>query len=82
MSAPDASKRFYLPVPAGTPYSLIAEAVNKFNLELVEKDIVLPGSAKDEYVPKGWFLEGEKENLVKAKEYIYQGLKERIKKFE
>jgi len=81
MSRSDA-KKFYLPVPAGTPYSLIAQAVNKFNLELVEKDLVFPGSAKDEYVPKGWFLEGDKEDLEKAVDYIYQGLKERIKKFE
>jgi hypothetical protein len=76
------AERFYLPVPAGTPYSLIAEAVNKFNLELVEKDIIFPGSAKDEYVPKGWFLEGNKKDLEKALDYIFQGLKERIKKFE
>ena len=81
MSRSDA-KKFYLSVPAGTPYSLIAEAVNKFNLELVEKDIIFPGSAKDEYVPKGWFLEGDKEDLEKAVDFIYLGLKERIKKFE
>jgi hypothetical protein len=75
-------KKILLPVPPGTPYTILAQAVNKFNLEIVEKDVILPGSAMDEYIPKGWYLEGEKKDLDMAREFIFQKIKERVKKLE
>lgn len=76
------SKKILMPVPAGTPYSLLSLAVNKFDVELIEKEVILPGSAMDEYIPKGWYLQGERKNLDAAKEFIMSKLRERLKKFE
>jgi hypothetical protein len=74
--------KYYLPIPAGTPYSLLAQAVNKFGVEIVERDIILPGSAQDEIVPKSWVLRGDKKDLEKAKKFIAEKIKEHLKKFE
>jgi hypothetical protein len=74
--------KYYLPIPAGTPYTLLAQAVNKFNVEIVEKDIILPGSAQDEIIPKSWVLRGEKKDLEEAKGFIMEKMKEHFKRFE
>lgn len=75
-------KKILMPVPPGTPYTILAQAVNKFKLEIVEKDVILPGSAMDEYIPKGWYIEGERKDLDLAKEFITQKIKERMKRLE
>jgi len=87
MSASDTSpkkndKETLMPIPAGTPYSILAQAANKFDLELIEKDIVFPGSAQDEIVPKGWFLQGKQKDLEAARAFIIQKMKEHMKRFE
>ena len=73
---------YYMPVPSGVAYSIIAEAVNKFGVELVERDITLPGSAKDEYVPKAWVLKGDKDSLAKSRDFIAMKVQEQLKNFE
>lgn len=75
-------KKFFMPIPAGTPYSIIAEATHRFKVELVEKPVQVPSSVEVEGVPMAWVLEGEREKLVKAREFIYEKLKETLKKFE
>ncbi|MEM0286115.1 MAG: hypothetical protein QXW34_03135 [Candidatus Methanomethyliaceae archaeon] len=74
-------KKYLMPIPAGTPYSIISEAVNKFGVELTEVPI------KEAMIDNGnppmmWVLKGDYENLVKAKEFIIEKLKEVLKKFE
>jgi hypothetical protein len=71
-----------MPIPSGVAYSIIAQAVNKFGVELVEKDITLAGSAKDEYVPKAWVLRGDKDALIKSRDFIAIKVQEQLKKFE
>lgn len=78
---PDIEK-FIMPIPAGVPYSILAQAVNKFGIELVEKEVVLPGSAGDEIVPKAWVLRGDKEGLGNAREFIAKKILESMRKFE
>ncbi len=73
---------FYMPIPSGVAYSIIAQAVNKFGVELVEKDITMPGSAKDEYIPKAWVLRGSQDALCKARDFIAIQVREQLKKFE
>lgn len=73
---------YYMPIPSGVAYSIIAQAVNQFGVELVEKDITLPGSAKDEYVPKAWVLRGNKDSLYKSREFIAKKVQEQLKNFE
>jgi hypothetical protein len=75
-------EKFIMAIPAGVPYSILAQAVNKFDLELVEKEIVLPGSAGDEIVPKAWVLRGDKEGLGKASEFIAKKILESMRRFE
>ncbi|MGA2573133.1 MAG: hypothetical protein ABSF36_02845 [Candidatus Methanomethylicaceae archaeon] len=88
MSKPDKKKdepdneKFIMPIPAGVPYSILAQAVNKFGIELVEKEVVLPGSAGDEIVPKAWVLRGDKEGLGKAREFIAKKILESMRRFE
>lgn len=75
-------KGYFMTIPSGVAYSVIAEAVNRFGVELAEKDITLPGSAKDEIVPRAWVLRGDKESLVKCREFIAVKLKDQLKSFE
>lgn len=82
MSNKQEKESFFMPIPAGTPYSIIAEATHKFRVELVEKPIQVPPSAEMDMVPMGWVLVGEREELIKAKEFIYERLREVLKKFE
>jgi hypothetical protein len=73
---------FYMSIPSGVAYSIIAEAVNRFGVELVEKDITLPGSAKDEMIPRAWVLKGDKAALEKSKDFMAKKLQEQLKSFE
>lgn len=85
MSKKDASCQpdsYYMPIPSGVAYSIIAQAVNKFGVELVEKDVTLPGSAKDEYVPKAWVLKGDRDSLEKSRCFIAQKVQEQLRNFE
>lgn len=76
------SKKCYMPIPAGTPYSILSEAAVMFDLELVEKEVEIPGSAEAEMLPKIWALSGERENLLKAKEYIIKKLDKKLERFK
>ncbi len=73
---------FFMSIPSGVAYSIIAEAVNRFGVELVEKEITLPGSAMDEIVPKAWALKGNKVSLEKCREFMAKKLQEQLKSFE
>jgi hypothetical protein len=76
------NKKYLMPIPAGTPYSVIAEAVNKFNLEIVEVPVKEAMVEEGEKPPMMWVLKGEKEDLMKAREFICERLKEKLKEFE
>jgi hypothetical protein len=85
MSKKDAScqpESYIMPIPSGVAYSIIAQACNKFGVELVERDITTVGSAKDEYVPKAWVLKGDKESLSKCRIFIANKVQEQLKSFE
>jgi len=75
-------KSFFMPIPAGTPYSIIAEATHRFNVELSEKPVQTPSPVDEERAPMVWVLVGDKEELMKAKAFIYGKLKEVLRKFE
>ncbi|MCS7097959.1 MAG: hypothetical protein NZ922_03150 [Candidatus Methanomethyliaceae archaeon] len=74
-------RKYLMPIPAGTPYSIIAEAVNKFGIEIVEVPIK-EAMLNNENPPMMWALKGNYENLIKAKEFIRKRLEEVLKKFE
>ncbi len=76
------NRKYLMPIPAGTPYSIIAEVISKFNLELVEMPVKEAMVEEGESPPMMWVLKGEKEDLMKAKEFICEKLKEKLKKFE
>lgn len=76
------AKTYYLPIPAGTPYSVIAEAVNKFGVELAEKEVVVPGIGENEAAPMAWVLTGSKESLEKAQEFIIKKMIEVLERFK
>lgn len=68
-------------VPPGTPFSIMANVAEKFNLTLEELEMAIP-QTDDEFCvrPKTLVLKGSKQNLTKAKKAIKEKLKERIKK--
>ncbi|MCX8181962.1 MAG: hypothetical protein N3D12_02460 [Candidatus Methanomethyliaceae archaeon] len=71
-----------MPLPAGTPYSILAEATHRFNVELAEKPIKAPVPIEEGVLPMAWVLIGDREELMKAKAFICEKLKETLKKFE
>ncbi len=73
---------FYFPIPAGTPYSVIAEAVNKFGVELTDKEVNIPEMADSPMMPKSWVIKGEKDQLIRAREYIVKKMEEMLEKFK
>jgi sugar-specific transcriptional regulator TrmB len=75
-------KTFYFPVPAGTPYSIIAEAVNKFEVELADKEVNIPEMSDSPTMPKSWVIKGEKDQLIKAREHIIKKMEEMLEKFK
>jgi len=75
-------KTFYFPVPAGTPYSIIAEAVNKFEVELANKEVNIPEMSDSPTMPKSWVIKGEKDQLIKAREHIIKKMEEMLEKFK
>lgn len=74
-------KQYYMPIPAGTPYSVIAEAVNRFGVELTEKEVIVPGIGENETAPLTWVLVGSRENLEKAHEFIVRKMTEMLERF-
>ncbi|MEJ5293176.1 MAG: hypothetical protein WHS82_06225 [Candidatus Methanosuratincola sp.] len=74
-------KQYYMPIPAGTPYSVIAEAVNRFGVELTEKEVIVPGIGENEAAPLAWALVGSKENLERAHEFIVKKMTEMLDRF-
>ncbi|MDI9644025.1 MAG: hypothetical protein QFX35_02255 [Candidatus Verstraetearchaeota archaeon] len=72
---------YCLPVPAGTPYSVIAEAVNTFGVELREREVRVPGIGENEAAPMAWILVGSRESLEKAQEFIVKKMNEMLKRF-
>jgi len=75
-------KTFYFPVPAGTPYSIIAEPVNKFEVELANKEVNIPEMSDSPTMPKSWVIKGEKDQLIKAREHIIKKMEEMLEKFK
>ncbi|MCQ8891927.1 MAG: hypothetical protein NQU41_00930 [Candidatus Methanosuratincola sp.] len=74
-------KQYYMPIPAGTPYSVIAEAVNRFGIELSEKEVIVPGIGENEAAPLSWVLVGSRDRLEKAHEFIVKKMTEMLEKF-
>lgn len=73
---------FYFPVPAGTPYSIIAEAVNRFDVELADREVSVPEMSDSPTMPKSWVIKGEKDNLIKAREFIISKMEEMLERFK
>lgn len=73
---------YYFPIPAGTPYSVIAEATHKYNVQLTEREMQTPEGAGNVVLPKIWVLTGEKKSLVSAKNFIVKRMQEMLQKFE
>ncbi len=73
---------FYFPVPAGTPYSVIAEAVNRFSVELADQEVSIPEMSDSPTMPKSWVIKGEKDNLIKAREFIIKKMEEMLERFK
>lgn len=73
---------YYLPIPAGTPYSVIAQAVNTFGVELEEKEVMMPGIGENEAAPTAWVLVGSREELEKAQEFIAKKMIEMLERFK
>jgi hypothetical protein len=82
MDQENEKKSFFMPIPAGTPYSIIAEATHKFKVELAEKPIQTPSAVEGDAIPMAWVLVGDKDELIRAKAFICEKLKEVLKKFE
>jgi hypothetical protein len=72
----------YRAIPPGTPYSVLAEATNRFNVELAEKEVMIPEVADSNVTPRAWILKGEKEELMKAEEFIYNKMLKMLEKFK
>ncbi|MBC7120238.1 MAG: hypothetical protein H5T33_01460 [Candidatus Methanosuratus sp.] len=81
MSEEGEERQYYMPIPAGTPYSVIAEAANRFGVELTEKEVIVPGIGENEAAPLAWVLVGSRENLEKAHEFIVKKMTEMLEKF-
>lgn len=75
-------KDFYFPIPAGTPYSVIAEATHKYNVQLTEREMQTPEGAGNVVLPKIWVLTGNKKSLLSAKAFIVKRMEEMLQKFE
>ncbi len=82
MENEDKKKSFFMPIPPGTPYSIIAEATHRFKVELSEKPIKAPSPVEGDSIPMAWVLTGDREELIKAKAFIYEKLKETLKYYE
>ena len=77
-----AGRPYYMAVPPGTPYSIMAEAAKKLNLTVEELEMTLPQTDDELYVsPRTLVLKGSKKNLLRAKEFIREKLEERIRIF-
>ncbi|MCX8176616.1 MAG: hypothetical protein N3E48_05260 [Candidatus Bathyarchaeota archaeon] len=73
------NKNFILPVPPGTPFTIMLEAAKKFNLVVSEVELNIPLPNDAYLLPKTLVLKGPKANLSKAKKFIRKRLKERVK---
>lgn len=71
----DLEKLFDLVIPPGMPHKIIMEAIDKFNLEIITREIAL----KTIDVDKGNLLalRGKLEDVNNAHDYIYQKLSEK-----
>lgn len=75
-------KEVYMKIPAGVPYSIIAEAAQAFNLRIVELEVNIPPLDDAYGRPKTLVLKGKMEDLVRAREFIIKKLEERIRELE
>ncbi|MHC1566899.1 MAG: hypothetical protein ACXQS7_05790 [Candidatus Syntropharchaeia archaeon] len=62
-------KKYDLLIPMGFPLEIIGEALEKFNVKLVER-------------PPGIALRGEKEEVERAHLFMYKKLKETVERLE
>lgn len=77
------SEEVYMRIPAGVPYSILAEAAEKFDLKIVELEVNVPPPAEDVYWrPRTLVLKGKRENLERARVYIIKKLEERARELE
>lgn len=73
----DLDKLFDLILPPGVPYKIIIETVDKFNLEIVTREIALKTIDIDK--ENLLTLRGKLEDVNNAHDYIYQKLREKYK---
>lgn len=77
------SDEVYMKIPAGVPYSILAEVAEKFNLKIAELELNIPPPDDEAYWrPRTYVLKGKLEDLERAKEYIIQRLEDRIRELE
>ncbi|MDH5815500.1 MAG: hypothetical protein QE164_01710 [Candidatus Nezhaarchaeota archaeon] len=72
----------YMKIPAGVPYSILAEAAQAFNLRVVELEVNIPPLDDVYGRPKTLVLKGKVEDLMRAREFIIKKLEERIRELE
>ncbi|MCS7140310.1 MAG: hypothetical protein N3F04_02635 [Candidatus Nezhaarchaeota archaeon] len=76
-------KEVYMRLPAGIPYSIIAEAAERFNLKIVEMEVNVPPIDNGvHWRPKTLVLRGKREDLERARAFIVRKLEERVKELE
>lgn len=71
----DLDKLFDLVLPPGVPYKIILEVVDKFNLEIITREIALKTIDVDK--ENLLALRGKLEDVNNASDYIYQKLSEK-----
>ncbi|MEM2214033.1 MAG: hypothetical protein QXD66_04000 [Candidatus Nezhaarchaeales archaeon] len=72
----------YMKIPAGVPYSIIAETAQTFNLRVVELEVNIPPLDDVYGRPKTLVLRGKIEDLMRAREFMIKKLEERIRELE
>ncbi|MGP3666914.1 MAG: hypothetical protein ACKD6N_02820 [Candidatus Bathyarchaeota archaeon] len=75
----EVNKELILPVPPGTPLTIMIEAAKKFNLVVSEVELNIPLPDDAYLLPRTLVLKGSKANLSKAKEFIRKRLEERVR---
>lgn len=75
-------KEAYMKIPAGIPYSIVAEAAQAFDLRIVELEVNIPPLDDVYGRPKTLVLKGKVENLMRAREFIIRKLEERVRELE
>ena len=56
--------------------------MNKFDVELADKEVNIPEMSDSPTMPKSSVIKGEKDQLIKAREHIIKKMEEMLEKFK